>query len=209
MKFKKLQGDSHREPRQPLRLVFGTLLLGAVVMLGPPIASALTISATAVRGTETSLPGNFKQVGDFLIDENVPTPIGTIDNGKDETTSWTFDYTGFGLTLTGFDITSAFLELELVIGSTPWIATDHFNLGVPGDYVGLGLIGDFPGFPYFSTVFTDLISGGAGSGDTVFVSLELLDFYSGGDVWNLYQTTGGLVGAVFSDDATVNTATLT
>ncbi len=217
MKFKKLQGDSHRKPRQPLRLGLGTLLLGAAVMLGPPVASALTISATASRVGDVSFPGPLlKQVGDFLIDESTPAAIGPFDNGQNETTSWTFNFTGLGYVKTDFDtllgaggsITNAILELELVIGPGLF-STDHFNLGVPGDYFGLGLIGNFSGTTYFSTVFSDLVSGGAGYPDTVLVSLELLDFYPSGDVKTLYLGTGGLVGGVFSDDGTVNKATLT
>jgi len=215
MRYKKLQVDSHREPKQALRFGIGTLFLGAAIMLGPPVASALTISATAERGAE-SFPGPLlKQVGDFLIDESIPSTIGPFDDGKNETTSWTFDYTGLGSLKTDFDtllgaggiITNAILELELVIGNSLF-ATDHFNLGVPGDYFGLGLIGTSKA-TYFSTVFSDLISGGAGKGDTVFVSLELLDFYSSSDVETLYLGAGGLVGGVFSDDATVNSAELT
>ena len=46
-------------------------------------------------------------------------------------------------------------------------------------------------------------------GILVFVSLELLDFYSSSDVETLYLGTGGLVGAAFADDARVNSTTLT
>ena len=105
-----------------------------------------------------------------------------------------------------YDLKSAFLELELLIGNVLFL-TDHFNLGVPGDYFGLGVIGaPGSGATYLSTVFSDAYTF---VGDTVFVSLELLDFYSGSDVEALYLGTGGLVGGVFSDDVTVNSATLT
>lgn len=200
MKFKKLQGDSYREPPQPLGLVLGTLLLGAAVMLGPPVASALTISATAGLGDFTVAPIS-----------GSTDPVG---NGLDELTTWTFDYTGLGQakvdfenSLAGNDITSAFLELELVIGQTGLFLSDHFNLD------GLGTIGKtFASLGYFtdhdSTVFEDAFTF---AGDTVTVTFDLLDYYSSGDVKTAYETTGGLglIGAVYMDDAIVNSATLT
>jgi len=209
MRYKKLQVDSHREPRQALRLGLGTLFLGAAVLLAPNIAFSvplpLTMAATAVGGSgpSTSLGGGIFEVGDFTIDTNIPGPVGLPPNGKNENTTWTFDYTGFGETLSGLNIMSAFLELELVIG-TKLFTTDHFNLD------GLGRIGNCcsPHHPHVTTVFEDAYTF---NGDTVFVSLELLDFYSGSDVRTAFVSTGGLglVGARFADDATVNSATLT
>ncbi len=207
MRYKKLQADSHREPRQALRLGLGTLFLGAAVLLAPNIAFSvplpLTMAATAERGSGPTidLGGGIFEVGDFTIDTNIPGPVGLPPNGKNENTTWTFDYTGFGETLSGLNIMSAFLELELVIG-TKLFTTDHFNLD------GLGRIGNccLPAVPHFSTVFEDAYTF---VGDTVFVSLELRDFYSGKDVDALYLGTGGLVGARFADDATVSSATLT
>ncbi len=212
MRYKKLQADSHREPRQALRLGLGTLFLGAAVLLAPNSAFAgpITIAATAERGPGPTigLGGSIYTVGDFTIDS-----VGGFPNGKDEATSWTFDYTGLGSVKTDFDngvgggtynIASATLELELVIGDLLF-RTDGFNLD------GLGFIGDYWGVPHFSPVFSDVISGGAVLGDTVLVTFDLLDFYSPSDVKTAYLTTGGLglMGAAYSDDAQVNSATLT
>ncbi len=211
MRYKKLQVVSHREPKQVLRFGIGIFFLGAAVLLAPNSAFAgpITIAATAERGPGPTigLGGGIYTVGDFTIDS------GSFPNGKDEATSWTFDYTGLGSVKTDFDngvgggsydITSAILELELVIGNLLF-RTDRFNLD------GLGFIGDYGGVPHFSPVFSDVISGGAVLGDTVLVTFDLLDFYSPSDVKTAYLTTGGLglMGAAYSDDAIVNSATLT
>ncbi len=209
MRYKKLQADSHREPRQALRLGLGTLFLGAAVLLAPNSAfpHSFTVSTSAVGGSGPSTPlgGGIFERGDFTIDSNIPGPTHS-PGGFNETTTWTFDFTGSGLEVTDHTISSALLELELVIGHGAGFVTDNFNLD------GLGRIGNAAAItsnPYVTTVFEDVISGGAVSGETVFVSLELMDFYSSKDVDALYFGTGSLLPARFADDATVNSATLT
>ena len=101
MRYKKLQVDSHREPRQALRLGLGTLFLGAAVLLAPNSAfpHSFTVSTMAVGGSGPSIPlgGGIFERGDFTIDVNTPGP-GFRPDGVNETTTWTFDFTGSGLT---------------------------------------------------------------------------------------------------------------
>ncbi len=160
----------------------------APIVLVVVVAAASSHASTVMDTATGSLtPASGGANGDFTIN-------GT-GNGLDESTTWTFDFSGdpdFG-TFPGGDLISA----ELVLHLTPrdsFITTDTVAIdGLPG--IVTPEIQDLSILPV---------------GEFHVVTLELLDFYTSDEILGIYS--GGTFGEVpmtYQDDAIVSFASLT
>ncbi len=167
-----------------LLLVLGTLLLGAP-------ASALTLVATST-GAVVPPTATFPTPainGDFTITANLSDPIA--GNGGDEITTWDADFTGdpgFASWTASMTLTSAVLTVTLNNYST---VTDL--IGVES----LGVLG-----------VSEVQSLGVGSAATVAIDLLLPGRYTAAALRDEFETTGGVLGMRYEDDATVSFAEL-
>jgi hypothetical protein len=154
-------------------------------------ATPIIISDTATGDADppdTTYP-SVSVSGDFTYAGNsIATQVG---DGIDETVTWTFDFTGdpdYASFPSGGPLTSALLTLTL----TPknfLITTDLFRIE------GLG------------NVVTSAIQG-LPVNVTSTVGIELLDFYSSGDILGALASGSGTLPMVYGDDAVLTFARL-
>jgi hypothetical protein len=127
--------------------------------------------------------------GDFEI---VEQKSGLAGDGTDERTLWTFDFSA-DTNLAAFiapdmHITSALLTLT-IHSTDPFVVTD--------DVLVVGLLPIFP--PELSSFSVP---------GTLTFTVELLDYYTSGDITSIFTTNGYALPFKYSDDAIVSFAQL-
>jgi len=195
---------------QTTRLLSRSLALAA---LGSTLAAALPAHAVSISASSSAtsiLPATVDpwldlQNGDFLIHANLSASAPHVTgDGIDETTTWTFDFTGdsqYAAFLAGGDLVSARLTLRLntaflIDGVGP--ITDHV---FPSD----GVIGIFPAW-----VMPPFISGTFGTYATGSITADLVaDVGMNANELRSWLTShNGLFPMIYADDAIVGGAVL-
>lgn len=131
--------------------------------------------------------------GDFMISGwDTGKPVNLIGDGKDENTTWTFDFTtdlNYSVFQTTLPLSSALLTLTV----TPRRG------GIETDYVfieGLSLIGS----SLIQTIPID---------ETRTIQLEMLDYYSSSEILGKFtEATSGHISMGYDDDAMISYAQL-
>jgi hypothetical protein len=159
-------------------------------------AAAQTITATA-SGSQTpgQVPGNQDlQNGDFLIGKNLQAP--TTGDGIDETTQWTFDFSGDP----NYPIAGPLVSAKLTLTVRPG------NGGVITDLVGImdPTFTNFIGPGPFNTPIIQNLPVGV----TSTVVIELLNHYSSADILIPLAANGGKLPMMHHDDVLMSFAKL-
>jgi len=170
------------------------LALLVLTVAVPGVALGLTITDTATGSLTPSVAPFDQNVlnGDFLILSNlgcVPQVACPTGDGSDETTVWTFDFTAdpdFPSFPPGGPLVSAALTLTLT-PKNGLITTDLVRIE--------GL----------ANIITPVIQG-LPVDVTSTISLELLDFYSSGDILGILGANAGQLPMVYGDDSIVSFA---
>jgi hypothetical protein len=200
-----------------------------IVLLGPKMVTALTISATAIGSdTPSTAPSNVSVPNvDFLItsNPNCTSTICTTGDGINDITTWTFDFQrdrkfpafpAVPILSTAPRLISVRLTLTLT-PKDPFIATDQVQIiGLPPlfemrAFVAAGLlrVGEK------STIQLDLLTGCTPTTTPQQVclqrgesSVDAVQSYTANDIFNIFESNGGKIPVSYVDDAIVSFAQL-
>jgi hypothetical protein len=215
---------------QTRHMCFVTLgLVACITLADPNMATALTISATAIGSdTPSTAPSTVSVPNvDFLITSNpacTPT-ICTTGDGINESTTWTFDFQrdrkfpafpAVPILSTAPRLISVRLTLTLT-PKDPVITTDQVQIqGLPPlfelrAFVAAGLlrVGEK------STIQLDLLTGCTPTTSPQQVCLQrgqspvdAIQSYTANDIFNIFASNGGKIPISYADDAIVSFARL-
>ena len=198
MKFPRLSKSTLTRIKQLGLGVLAALLVSAGLLPGTatavPITVTITDTATGSATPGTAPHGTDVINGDFTIVNQVGSTTG---DGSNERTLWTFDFNAdpnlAAFTAPGMGLTSALLTLT-IHSTDPFVKTDDvvinsagFDPIFPPELATLSVPTDPAGFTF---------------------TVELLDYYSAGDIMSLFNGSGNTLPFKYSDDAIVSFAKL-